>query len=168
MVQWFTYADENVSLRVPKGLKPSRSKYWQKLSPALLFKGRIRRPDSNSALMVGIDVDANPETVKATMEAAQTNPATESMGTRWQYHYIGPSLTRPGGFEVKITQINPSPHGEAQRWGIIFSLGRRWIYVDIMSATGGLNWDEFALIDAEIITSIELTGPSSSTTPRAG
>jgi len=121
----------------------------------LFFKGIIDPKNPRSTLQLGINSNADPRTIDSHFKSASR--IKEIMGVTWRYHHTGASATRRGGFEVKLTQVNPRQQGEAHRWGIIFPLATKWIYVDLVAAPGGFTRDEFEGIGFNIMKSIAIS-----------
>lgn len=152
MLNWYSYTDGALSVRLPKPLKKARA--------MPLFKGRIERRNPASEIIVVIDDDTPEAIVEAFLQPAALKPPPIKnwMGTTWNHRYRGTSVTRPGGVEFKVTQIEPESYGQGHRWNILFPVGAKWMYLDIQNAKGGLAWDEFEAIAKEIIESVQLAG----------
>jgi hypothetical protein len=121
-----------------------------------LFKGKIIKGAPETELVVLFD-----SAVSASMVSdCQTGflkppPFTEWEGLTWTYHSWGPSKTRAGGLEAKVTETAPNPRGRARRWNITFPVDGKWVQLDIANGRGGLDWNKFEDIAEKIIQSVE-------------
>lgn len=150
MLDWYTYIDEMISVRLPARLKRSRAPVW-------LFKGRPRREDAGTQLVVAIQTDVPAEIVESmTWTAMHPKPAGDWMGTTWTYRHIGLSRIRQGGVEGQMTQNGPPPARNAHRWHVLYPDCGRWVHVDVFSAMGSLSWEEFEAVTAAIMDSVRL------------
>ncbi|HLL88631.1 MAG TPA: hypothetical protein VK324_04960 [Tepidisphaeraceae bacterium] len=155
MLDWYTYTDDMISVRLPARFKRSRAPTW-------LFKGRLRRLDAGSQLVVSIQTDV-PAGVVESLTWAATNKSIgdpksigEWMGATWTYRYSGVSRARQGGVEAQITQHGPPPGSNFHRWHILYPDRDRWVFVDVFSAMGSLPWDEFEDVTSLIMNSVRL------------
>lgn len=150
MLDWYTYTDETISVRIPVRLKRSRAPGW-------LFKGRLRREDAGTQLAVAIQTDVAAGIVESMTRAAMTpKPANEWMGATWTYRHIGLSRSRQGGIEVQITQNGPPAGSNAHRWHMLYPDRGRWVLVDVFSTMGNLPWEEFEAVTSAIMDSVRL------------
>jgi hypothetical protein len=154
-VDWVTYSDENLQLRVPKQLRRVRPSRTQPGTRGVLFKGCIDRSRLRSEMVVAVETELTPESVRAHLDSVRATPIKEWMGATWHWHHRGPSVTQAGGIEVKMTQIGPGAN-TGHAWTVVFPIRSSWIYADIQNAQGGLTWNQFELIGDTIVKSIRL------------
>lgn len=153
MIEFVEYRDEKIRIKLPKQLRQKR--------PIRFFQGNLVRGKPETQITVGIDVDLNTSSVKATREVFLGTRADRPVTLPEWYKVLrsGPCSFGEKGLELFTSSEILDKGYILYAWDILCRMQGRYVMLTIM---GGGSREDFESMAKEIITSLRLLSPSQS------
>ena len=160
MIEWRTYSDSLLSVRLPVSLRRSPPGQWKNVAKgasARVFRGLVDEGYCAAHICVAIACDLTPSDIAVRKDMLVSVSALIPMPGERQ-HYAGPSLTRHGGVEIRKSYAAARQQGDGHYWMCAFpAVAERWVHLDVVCLPGmPLTWERFEAIGTEIIKSLQL------------